>query len=238
VRATSRQPSMHVEHVFSLSRRSNPAGGIFSQQSGDPFLQHHQMLPSAIASSPFMFHLCSSHQCAENTTNKSLTLLFMSGLISLVSAIQMRPAPMHPLPSRPSVSFLVRSPGSPFGSPQTPGTPLERQHPWIIARIKLSTSQRKHTFPEHILDTQSTRAQRKKHDNTRAIDLHIESCCCTSLAISPHEHPPQAMAEWSQHRMLSFELFSIGQLKQTITYMTPCCFFSAHRCVAFADHSA
>jgi hypothetical protein len=109
MRATSRQPSPDVEHVFSLSRRSNPAGGIFSQQSGDPFSQHHQMLPSAVSSSPPMFHSCSSHQCVENTTNKSLTLLFVSGLASMVSAIQMRPVPMHPLPSRPSVSFPVRS---------------------------------------------------------------------------------------------------------------------------------
>jgi hypothetical protein len=189
------------------------------------------MLPSAIASSPSMFHLCSSHQRAENTTNKSLTLLFMSGLISLVSAIQMRPAPMHPLPSRPSVSFpFWFSPASRDSSRTTASL--------IIAGIKLTTSQRKHTFPEHISDTQLTRAQRKKHGNTRAIHLHIEACCCTSMVVAPYEHPPQAMAEWSQHRMLSFELFPIGQLKQTITYMPPCCFFSARRCMAFADHSA
>jgi hypothetical protein len=38
--------------------------------------------------------------------------------------------------------------------------------------------------------------------------------------------------------MLSFELLPIGQLRKTITYLTPCCFFSTRRCVAFADHSA
>jgi hypothetical protein len=205
------------------------------------------MLPSAIASSPFTFQppmcakystriacialcvwlgligLCNSNAPGANASLAEQTLCQFPSLVATCFLVPfLVPPRLRRLLSTDSVvGSLLRSSSLPIGA-STRFLSISKTLNWPELRGRNITC-------EGIMKTPQL--------NTRALDLQTEVCCCTSQAISPHQHPPQAIAEWSQHRTLSFELFPIGQLKQTITYMAPCCSLSARRCVAFADHS-